>query len=139
MKIRISKVELLSMLSRQLGYEVTEVVLEKPTKPILEALLMAMQDIIEDYTSGPKFESLADFKRIFEMPDQKINCIKALRDAIRAKKLPVPKSVSANGDTYGLAEAKCIIENWASFYRWVERNGRLPEFKYTPSSCPTFQ
>lgn len=128
MQIRISKAELLSMLSKQLGYEVTEVVLEKPTKAIIDALCVAMMGYVKGYSKENSLANVEEFNAFVQRSDKKILCIKALRDVIRNNKMEMPKDCG-NVDTYGLAEAKAIIENWSHFHRWVARNNRLPSLR----------
>jgi len=104
MQIRVTKVELLEIMSAHFGREITEVVIAKPPaayEAFLNKLEKEMQ--IDHLTEAVLFE-----------PHHKIPAIKALRGLV---------------PSYGLGDAKWVIENWMQWSAFFKSKGRIPNIK----------
>jgi ribosomal protein L7/L12 len=121
MTIKVTQSELYILLSKALGMNVTGVVISKGHVKVVQAFLDRMT----------KEVGLSATENGFP-PDQKIPAIKALRT--------VTAGMNEAVGSYGLAEAKWIVENWPRFIKEYSRLGRLPRLGGTIFSTegPTF-
>ena len=100
MKIKVTKAELLAIVSKTLGFEVTEVVIAKPANTVWTDFLTKLaKEMCLGYADAETIK-----------PEHKIPAIKALR--------------TLTG--YGLAEAKWAVENWSAYSKAFIKYGRPP-------------
>ena len=104
MKVTLTKLELLQILTAHFNITVTDLVISKNYTGIVNNFLGKMA----------KELGLATVPEHGFSPEQKIPAIKALRN------------VTKDGGMYGLAEAKWAVENWPRFIKEYTRLGHLP-------------
>jgi len=108
MKVSLTKKELLELLTKHFGYEVTECVIAK-SFVLYNKLNSAM-------------------KKEISTPNNKIASIKLLRTLVHHH----------TKNDVGLADAKWAVENWPKWIAFVKINNRIPTIKtdYTHSAFP---
>lgn len=104
MKITVTKLELLSILSSHFNREITECTISKNTGPCKIELRFAKELKLSEITQS----SISGANKIL--------AIKALRTV---------------NPGMGLAEAKWAVENWEKWIGFVRTKGRAPRFDVT--------
>ncbi len=102
MNVTLSKEELLSILSKQFGYNVTKYVISKSPDP--EALETKVLEGLK-----PLVKNQVNY---LELRANRISAIKKLREIVC---------------DLGLAEAMWAIDNWEKWIAFVKKNNRTPE------------
>lgn len=110
MKIALTKPELLKILSKHFGEDITDLTITKGSN--FHMILMEKLSKIICIPVAPAM--------VFP-PDKKIPAIKALREVVPGT---------------GLAEAKWAIENWNEWIAFVAKHGRAPEITGNLWSSP---
>jgi len=103
MKIAVNKSELLSIMTKHFGIDITEVTITKGFTYHV-SIMEIMSKILGLTVSSSRMFS----------PEMKISAIKALREAVPGTEL---------------AEAKWAIENWNTWISFVAKTGRIPKIE----------
>lgn len=113
MKITLSKTELLTIISAQLGYSVTDLTISKDN-PLHLTIKKA---VAKDLGVTGNLDSF-----LVNRGENKIPAIKSLRTHIPGM---------------GLFDAKWAIENWSEWIAFVQVNGRFPKLAVTQEASYT--
>jgi len=101
MKVTVTKIELLSILTEHFRHPVTECVISKESSRLWSHIECAMTKEV----GAVRFSS-----------DKKISAIRSLRALV---------------DNMGLFESKWAIENWKEWIAFVKKNDRVPRITST--------
>ena len=110
-KIKLTRAELLDIVSKYMGFTIAEVTIEPPVRKIMVRSNAPLSyDILQEFRKTFNSNSLiAEF--IKDHPEHQIAIIKKIREM----------------SGMGLAESKWAFQNWTRWFDWINAHGRYPK------------